>query len=51
MDEGIGPGRWQDDLYDFLRRNNVTQFAYVPDAGHRILMTDRSPIRRSIRWH
>jgi hypothetical protein len=41
MDEGIGSGRWQDDLYDLLRRNNVTQFAYVPDAGHRILI-DRS---------
>jgi len=27
MDEGVGPGRWQDDLYDLLRRNNVTQFA------------------------
>ena len=34
-------GRWQDDLYDLLRRNSVTQFAYVPDAGHRILI-DRS---------
>jgi sulfopyruvate decarboxylase alpha subunit len=34
-------GRWQDDVYDLLRRNNVTQFAYVPDAGHRILI-DRS---------
>jgi sulfopyruvate decarboxylase alpha subunit len=33
--------RWQDQLYDLLRRNNVTQFAYVPDAGHRILI-DRS---------
>jgi sulfopyruvate decarboxylase alpha subunit len=33
--------RWQDALYDLLRRNNVTQFAYVPDAGHRILI-DRS---------
>jgi hypothetical protein len=41
MDEGAGPGRWQDDLYDLLRRNTVTQFAYVPDAGHRILI-DRS---------
>ena len=41
MDEGIGSGRWQDDLYDLLRRNNVTQFAYVPDGGHRILI-DRS---------
>lgn len=35
------PARWQDELYDILRRNNVTQFAYVPDAGHRILI-DRS---------
>src|ERR1700689_3955673 len=33
--------RWQDALYDLLRRHNVTQFAYVPDAGHRILI-DRS---------
>src|SRR6266567_2499460 len=33
--------RWQDDLYDLLRRNNITQFAYVPDTGHRILI-DRS---------
>src|SRR5438093_13280637 len=36
-----GDGRWQDALYDLLRRSNVTQFAYVPDAGHRILI-DRS---------
>src|ERR1700693_935932 len=35
------PARWQDELSDLLRRNNVTQFAYVPDAGHRILI-DRS---------
>jgi sulfopyruvate decarboxylase alpha subunit len=35
------PSKWQDDLYDLLRRNGVTQFAYVPDAGHRILI-DRS---------
>ena len=34
-------GRWQDDLYDLLRRNKITQFAYVTDAGHRILI-DRS---------
>src|ERR1041384_8644325 len=33
--------RWQDELYDLLRRHKVTQFAYVPDAGHRILI-DRS---------
>lgn len=35
------PADWQDELYDLLRRNNVTQFAYVPDAGHRVLI-DRS---------
>src|ERR671928_965154 len=33
--------RWQNDLYDLLRRHGVTQFAYVPDAGHRVLI-DRS---------
>jgi sulfopyruvate decarboxylase alpha subunit len=32
---------WQDQVYDLLRQHNVTQFAYVPDAGHRILI-DRS---------
>ena len=38
MAEGkVGTG-WQDELYDLLRRHNVTQFAYVPDAGHRILI-------------
>jgi sulfopyruvate decarboxylase TPP-binding subunit len=30
--------RWQDELYDLLRRHAVTQFAYVPDAGHSILI-------------
>src|SRR5205085_10060996 len=35
------PARWQDELYDLLRRHDVTQFAYVPDAGHRVLI-DRS---------
>jgi len=40
-ESGGDPVRWQDELYDLLRRNNVTQFAYVPDAGHRILI-DRS---------
>jgi sulfopyruvate decarboxylase alpha subunit len=33
--------RWQDQLYELLRRNGITQFAYVPDAGHRVLI-DRS---------
>ncbi len=32
---------WQDTLYDLLRANRVTQFSYVPDAGHRVLI-DRS---------
>ena len=32
---------WQDELYDLLRAHGVTQFAYVPDAGHRVLI-DRS---------
>jgi sulfopyruvate decarboxylase TPP-binding subunit len=40
-DTGTIPDRWQDRLYDLLRRHGVTQFAYVPDAGHRILI-DRS---------
>jgi sulfopyruvate decarboxylase alpha subunit len=33
--------RWQDQVYDLLRKHKITQFAYVPDAGHRILI-DRS---------
>ncbi len=32
---------WPDELYDLLRRHEVTQFAYVPDAGHKTLI-DRS---------
>ena len=32
---------WADALYDLLRANGVTQFGYVPDAGHRVLI-DRS---------
>ena len=32
---------WQNDIYDLLRRHGVTQFAYVPEAGHRALI-DRS---------
>jgi sulfopyruvate decarboxylase TPP-binding subunit len=37
-DRGMG---WQDRLCDLLRSHGVTQFAYVPDAGHRVLI-DRS---------
>src|SRR6266496_378558 len=40
-EDGDQPKRWQDDLYEELRRGNVTQFCYVPDAGHSILI-DRS---------
>src|SRR4051794_27514271 len=40
-DDDGSAARWQDELYDLLRRHNVTQFAYVPDAGHRVLI-DRS---------
>src|ERR1700719_2665314 len=36
-----GKPTWPDELYDLLRRNKVNQFAYVPDAGHRVLI-DRS---------
>ncbi len=32
------PDRWQDQLYDLLRQAGITQFAYVPDAGHSILI-------------
>src|ERR1700680_5330119 len=45
MDAGVEtegrPGSCQTEVYDLLRRNRVTQFAYVPDAGHKILI-DRS---------
>src|SRR5262245_29740226 len=30
--------RWQDRIYDLLRQHNITQIAYVPDAGHKILI-------------
>ncbi len=29
---------WQHEVYDLLRKHGVTQFAYVPDAGHKILI-------------
>lgn len=38
--DASGPA-WAHELYDLLRRSGVTQFAYVPDAGHRVLI-DRS---------
>src|SRR3954453_21726383 len=35
------PTKWQDEVFDLLRRGGVTQFAYVPDAGH-ITLINRS---------
>lgn len=32
---------WPNALYELLRAHDITQFAYVPDAGHRVLI-DRS---------
>jgi sulfopyruvate decarboxylase alpha subunit len=37
----VAAAGWQNELYDLLRRHGVTQFAYVPDAGHQTLI-DRS---------
>ncbi len=39
--KGKSEATWQHDLYDLLRRGGITQFCYVPDAGHAILI-DRS---------
>jgi len=36
-DATAGP-QWAHDLYKTLRKHDVTQFAYVPDAGHRVLI-------------
>jgi sulfopyruvate decarboxylase alpha subunit len=41
MSAAAGAPAWPNELYDLLRRHGVTQFAYVPDAGHRELI-DRS---------
>jgi sulfopyruvate decarboxylase alpha subunit len=39
--DGKAQTGWQHEVYDLLRRHHITQFAYVPDAGHSILI-DRS---------
>ncbi len=39
-DENSSP-RWPEAIYQLLRESGVTQFAYVPDAGHKVLI-DRS---------
>ena len=31
-------GSWQQEVYALLRKNGVTQFAYVPDGGHKALI-------------
>ncbi len=41
FDKDTGAATWPHALYDLLRRAGVTQFAYVPDAGHKVLI-DRS---------
>jgi sulfopyruvate decarboxylase alpha subunit len=41
MAETVTQETWPDALYDLLRENGVTQFAYVPDAGNKVLI-DRS---------
>ena len=40
-DRDTGSATWPHALYDQLRAAGVTQFAYVPDAGHKVLI-DRS---------
>ncbi len=45
--EEIATG-WQHQLYDALKRHGVTQFSYVPDAGHRICI-DRSLADKDVR--
>jgi sulfopyruvate decarboxylase alpha subunit len=41
MAESEGAAAWPHELYSLLRAHGVTQFAYVPDAGHKVLI-DRS---------
>jgi sulfopyruvate decarboxylase alpha subunit len=41
MPDTITKDNWAEALYQLLRANGVTQFGYVPDAGHRVLI-DRS---------
>jgi sulfopyruvate decarboxylase alpha subunit len=38
MAEAVTRENWPELLYDLLRENEVTQFAYVPDAGHKALI-------------
>ena len=38
MDRSEDEKDWHGTLYLLLRRHNVTQCAYVPDAGHQVLI-------------
>src|ERR1700733_14813392 len=38
MPETITAETWPSAMYELLRANNVTQFCYVPDAGHKVLI-------------
>jgi len=38
MSDASSQPQWAHDLYKELRRHDVTQFAYVPDAGHRVII-------------
>lgn len=37
-DGETGAAKWPYQLYDLLRQHGVTQIAYVPDAGHKVLI-------------
>ena len=42
---------WQGEAHDLLKNEfDVSQFSYVPDAGHRELINDRLRIRTYIRF-
>ena len=38
MTQSRDSGDWMDDIYALLRKHDVTQFCYVPDAGHKTLI-------------
>ena len=38
MTAGNPPSPWQDQVYELLKAGGITQFAYVPDAGHKRLI-------------
>lgn len=38
LNRSVTTKSWQRQVYDLLRTNDVTQFAYVPDAGHKVMI-------------